>query len=85
VRPQPSEIRDFVVVGHLVRVICCAEDNWLVTVDGREVEPACTDPHAAWARGVAESYRQGSKARRPARFEADHEPGDRAVPTSHPA
>ncbi len=71
-------MRDFVVVGHLVRVVCCAEKTWQVTVDGQEVLPACADPHAAWARGVAESYRQGSRARRSVRFDTDIEPFERS-------
>jgi len=69
----PAEVRDSVVLGHLVRVIHCAENAWRVMVDGEEISSAFANPHEAWAQGVAESYRQGSKERRSARYDADHE------------
>jgi len=66
-----GDVRDCIVVGHRVRVIRAAENTWAVTVDGRQHQAGCPDPHGAWALGVAESYRLGARALRRGPFERD--------------
>ncbi|HVP67815.1 MAG TPA: hypothetical protein VMT17_11190 [Anaeromyxobacteraceae bacterium] len=68
-----DDVRDFIVVGHRVRVVRCAPDSWAVAVDGHRCTPECRDPHSAWALGVAESYRLGPRRHSAVRSRGDHD------------
>jgi hypothetical protein len=56
---KQTDMREFVIVGHLLQVFPADDGQWQVTVDGEEVCSTCTSTYAAWAVGVAESYRRG--------------------------
>ncbi len=58
---KPTDIQEFEVVGHVLRVFPLDEGRWEVVVDGEEVSSSCTSTYAAWAVGVAESYRRGPR------------------------
>jgi len=48
--------RDSFVVGHAVRVDL-VDSRWTVAVDGNTLPVGSSTAYAAWAIGVAESYR----------------------------
>lgn len=58
---RPTDVREFEIIGHLLQVFPCGGGQWQVLVDGEEVSSRCTSTYAAWAVGVAESYRRGKK------------------------
>ncbi len=59
VRIRDSDDRHCVVLGHRLEVYCRPADQWRVAVDGAESLSTFTHAYAAWAAGVAESYRLG--------------------------
>lgn len=58
---KKTDVREFEIIGHLLQVFPCGGGQWEVLVDGEEVSSCCTSTYAAWAVGVAESYRRGKK------------------------
>lgn len=65
VRTKANDVRECVVLGHRLEVYLRDEDQWRLVVDGEESLARFANPYAAWAAGVAESYRQGRTAGSP--------------------
>jgi hypothetical protein len=61
VRIRARQDKNCVVLGHRLDVYCRPADQWRVAVDGAESLPAFAHSYAAWAAGVAESYRLGRR------------------------
>jgi hypothetical protein len=58
----PQEVRESVVLGHELTVYPQGDGSWTVTIDGEVASSSFATPYAAWAKGAAESYRQGKVA-----------------------
>ncbi len=58
-RIKASHDTNCVVLGHRLDVYRRPADEWRVAVDGAESLSSFADAYAAWAAGVAESYRLG--------------------------
>ncbi|HTP51034.1 MAG TPA: hypothetical protein VMK42_10075 [Anaeromyxobacteraceae bacterium] len=68
---QPPDVRDFVVIGHHVRVERAGSRRWQVWVDEELLDEDFAFSYEAWARGVAESYTRGPVGRGRLPLEAD--------------
>ena len=64
-----SDARECVILGHEVEIYVLGEDQWRLVVDGEESLVRFADPYAAWAAGVAESYRRGKLLGSPPLFD----------------